>query len=82
MLCICTGWFVTLQCVVQATYSGMSLKVARSAVLLTTLAVMQPVGVEAMGIWLSNFDSKVVSSAIDSSMRSIGIGAIILALIA
>lgn len=64
-----------------ALHAGISLQVVRGASFVGGLIAMQSVAMDAVGVWLSNFDSGIVSAAIDSSMRSIGFGAVILALI-
>ena len=49
--------------------------------LVAAFAIAAPVARAAAEIWRHDFDKGVVSTAIDASMRSIGIGVIFLALI-
>jgi hypothetical protein len=47
--------------------------------MLSVVLVASPVAAAILSIWRSNFDRSTISRAVDESMKSIGIGMIVLA---
>ncbi len=63
----------------QWTAHGVSEQLARAMALAASVAVAQPVAAGIASIWHTNFERQTVSSAIESSMKWIGLGMVMLA---
>lgn len=56
-------------------------RMARMTALMASCLVARPVAAAIASIWRDNFDKQTISGAIDNSMKSIGLGMIVLAAI-
>ncbi len=66
-------------CRVQWASGWAAERTVRALAMLSVVFVARPVSAPILSIWRSSFDRSTISRAVDESMKSIGIGMIVLA---